>query len=215
LALLHPRPRRAMSLRRMRALALPEIETPRLVLRLATGDDVREIVRFYRDNQAFLQPWEPLHTPYFFTEAHWQRQVVQSRDEHACDQALRLFLFRRDAAEEAAAAAGRLIGSLSFSGFLRGAAHACSVGYSLAEAEQGRGYMTEALDAAVGFAFEALHMHRIVAGYLPRNERSGRLLRRAGFVVEGYARDYLRINGRWEDHILTSRTNDAWTEPVE
>jgi ribosomal-protein-alanine N-acetyltransferase len=39
--------------------------------------------------------------------------------------------------------------------------------------------------------------------------RSGRLLRALGFVVEGYARDYLQINGRWEDHILTSLTNQA------
>jgi ribosomal-protein-alanine N-acetyltransferase len=39
------------------------------------------------------------------------------------------------------------------------------------------------------------------------NERSGRLLERLGFVREGYARDYLLIAGRWQDHILTSLTN--------
>ena len=46
-----------------------------------------------------------------------------------------------------------------------------------------------------------------MANYIPHNERSGRLLRRLGFMVEGYARDYLFINGAWRDHILTALTN--------
>ena len=41
-----------------------------------------------------------------------------------------------------------------------------------------------------------------MASYLPRNDRSGVLLKRLGFEIEGKARAYLRINGRWEDHIL-------------
>lgn len=32
-------------------------------------------------------------------------------------------------------------------------------------------------------------------------------------VVEGYARDYLMINGQWQDHILTSLINRNW-QPV-
>jgi ribosomal-protein-alanine N-acetyltransferase len=42
---------------------------------------------------------------------------------------------------------------------------------------------------------------------VPTNERSGRLLRRLGFVVEGYARDYLFIGGQFRDHVLTSLTH--------
>lgn len=49
-----------------------------------------------------------------------------------------------------------------------------------------------------------------MANYMPHNQRSGNLLRRLGFVVEGYARDYLLINGRWEDHIQTSLINPNW-----
>ncbi|TND51068.1 30S ribosomal protein S5 alanine N-acetyltransferase, partial [Aeromonas dhakensis] len=37
----------------------------------------------------------------------------------------------------------------------------------------------------------------------------GALLERLGFEREGYAKEYLMINGRWEDHILTSRLNPA------
>lgn len=53
-------------------------------------------------------------------------------------------------------------------------------------------------------------MHRIMAAYLPYNQRSGKLLKRLGFIVEGYARDYLTIDGQWQDHILTSLTNRNW-----
>jgi ribosomal-protein-alanine N-acetyltransferase len=49
-----------------------------------------------------------------------------------------------------------------------------------------------------------------MANYMPHNRRSGNVLKRAGFVVEGYARDYLMINGKWEDHIFTSLTNPHW-----
>jgi ribosomal-protein-alanine N-acetyltransferase len=72
--------------------------------------------------------------------------------------------------------------------------------------------MTEALKPALRFMFMDMNLHRIGANYMPRNQRSGNLLRRLGFVVEGYARDYLLINGTWEDHILTSLTNPAWRQ---
>jgi ribosomal-protein-alanine N-acetyltransferase len=67
--------------------------------------------------------------------------------------------------------------------------------------------MHEALEAAIRYAFDELRLHRIMANYVPTNERSGRVLRRLGFVIEGYARDYLFIGGRFMDHVLTSLTN--------
>jgi [ribosomal protein S5]-alanine N-acetyltransferase len=39
------------------------------------------------------------------------------------------------------------------------------------------------------------------------------LLNRLGFIPEGYARNYLRINGEWRDHVLTSLTNPNWRAP--
>ena len=69
--------------------------------------------------------------------------------------------------------------------------------------------MYEALKAAIEFMFTTFTLHRIQANYIPRNERSGKLLRKLGFTVEGYARDYLKINGKWEDHILTAKINDV------
>ncbi|MEM9194984.1 MAG: GNAT family N-acetyltransferase, partial [Myxococcota bacterium] len=77
----------------------------------------------------------------------------------------------------------------------------------------GQGLMYEALARAIGFAFEELRLHRVMANHRPENRRSARLLERLGFHNEGFARDYLLIDGKWRDHILTALTNPAWTAP--
>ncbi len=59
----------------------------------------------------------------------------------------------------------------------------------------------------IRYAFEDLRLHRIMANYVPHNQRSAHLLRRLGFVQEGYAKEYLKIAGRWQDHVLTALTN--------
>ena len=53
-------------------------------------------------------------------------------------------------------------------------------------------------------------MHRIMANYMPHNMRSGNLLAKLGFEREGYARQYLQINGEWRDHVLTALTDNSW-----
>ena len=186
----------------------PLITTARLTLRLAAAADAAEIVRYYRDNQAHLAPWEPRRTDAFYTTAFWQRQAAQSRNEFLDDRAVRLFLFEN-------AAPTRVAGAIGLGNIVRGAGQFGTLGYSLGAAWQGRGLMTEALGAVILYAFSDLRLHRLQANYLPRNERSARVLRRLGFVVEGVARDYLRIDGRWEDHVLTGLTNPDWAPDAE
>ena len=182
----------------------PRIESDRLILRLARAEDVPAIIRYYRENEAHLAPYDPLKPANFYTEPYWEARVRHSRDEFRDDRAMRTFLFAK-------AAPSTVIGTVSLSAILRGPAQYCNMGYSLAETAQGHGYMTEILPRLVAFAFGELKLHRIQANYMPHNVRSGKLLRRLGFVVEGYARDYLMIAGQWEDHVLTSMTNPAWT----
>ena len=55
------------------------------------------------------------------------------------------------------------------------------------------------------------HIHRIMANYMPHNQRSGGLLARLGFEKEGYAKDYLLIDGQWRDHVLTALTTREWS----
>ena len=180
------------------------VESDRLVLRLPENSDVPAIVRFYKGNRDHLQPWSPTFSDRIFRTEYWFDQVISRRAEFEAGLGARAFIFRKEARAV-------VIGNLSLNQINRGAAQHCVLGYSLAEDAQGRGYMVEAVRSAVRFAFGDLRLHRVMAGYMPRNLRSAAVLRRAGFTVEGYARDYILINGRWEDHILTAITNPDWT----
>lgn len=62
--------------------------------------------------------------------------------------------------------------------------------------------MFEGVSAVIQYAFDELMIHRIMANFVPSNDRSARLLERLGFEREGYAREYLFIRDRWDDHVL-------------
>jgi ribosomal-protein-alanine N-acetyltransferase len=178
--------------------------TERLCFRLPELEDVAEIVRYFQANRDHLQPWEPTFHPAVFSEAFWRDQVGQRRTDYEAGRQIRGFLYPIDGPAAP-------VGHLSLTQIVRGAMNACTLGYALAADAQGHGYMLEAVRSAVGHAFGELGLHRVMASYMPRNRRSAAVLRRAGFVVEGYARSYLLINGRWEDHIMTAVTNPGWT----
>lgn len=177
--------------------SLLRLETDRLVVRLATPDDVEAILAYYRENAGHLAPYEPARPPDFYTTGFWKRQVRRSADDWRRDIAVRLFVFER-------ADPRTVAGYISLTGITRGAAHFAFLGYSLAHARQGRGLMTEALQRVIDYAFHDLRLRRVMANYMPWNRRSARVLDRLGFRVEGYARQYLKINGHWEDHVMTS-----------
>ncbi len=44
---------------------------------------------------------------------------------------------------------------------------------------------------------------------MPRNTASLRVLEKNGYTPEGLAKEYLYINGVWEDHIHMVKRNDA------
>lgn len=187
---------------------LPLITSKRLILRIGIQEDIPEILKYFNENKAYLTPFYPNWVENFFTEEYWQYNLENSFLEFIHDQSLKLFIFLRKNPQE-------IIGVINFNNFVRGSAHFCYVGYSLAEAAQGKGYMTEALKAATQYLFHELNFHRVMANYMPHNQRSGNVLKRLGFVVEGYARDYLLINGQWQDHILTSLINPHWQPPED
>jgi ribosomal-protein-alanine N-acetyltransferase len=180
-------------------------ETERLRFRVPGGEEAAEVARFYRDNRDHLQPWSPTFPLVMFGEGFWGAELARRRADVDAGGDVRGFIFTRDLP-------CRIIGNLSLTSIVRGVLQGCTLGYSLAAEAQGHGYMVEAVRGAVGFAFGSLRLHRVSAGYMPRNQRSAAVLRQAGFVIEGYARDYLFINGRWEDHVLAAAVNPAWKQ---
>ena len=108
------------------------------------------------------------------------------------------------------ASSGEMLGTISFSNLSRFPFYSCNVGYSLAEKAQGHGYMRRGLTMACDYMFNVQKLHRIQAGYMPHNKRSEAVLEHVGFNREGYAKDYLLINGEWQGHVLTSLINPNW-----
>ena len=184
---------------------IPRIETERLLLTIPSEEAAPRMLIFAEDNREHLARWSPPEPRDYYMEEFWRNYFAAAREDFGQGRSLKLVMF--DVKEPN----GRVLGECNFSNFMRGPFHACFLGYKIDHREEGRGLMYEALTAAIAFTFDVLRMHRIMANYLPTNERSGKLLRRLGFTVEGYARDYLLIDGEWRDHILTSLTNARLT----
>ena len=183
------------------------IESERLLLTMPGPEAAKRQLSYFANNREHLAHWSPPNPPGFYSEEFWRWRLAENRSEYVADRSMRLsILLRGDPA-------GTVIGTANFSEIVRGPLQACFLGYSIDHRHQGRGLMKEALRAAIPHAFSRLNLHRIGANYVPTNERSGRLLRSLGFVVEGYARDYLYIDGAWRDHILTALTNRELTSP--
>ncbi len=175
----------------------PVLRTARLAVRLAAPEDAPGIAAYYERNRAHLAPFEPSRPPEFFSADFWAERAIAWRRERELDQSCRFFLFL----------AGEAVGAASLAPIQRGPFQCASLGYSIDASQEGKGLMSEALRAIIGCAFEDLRLHRLQANHLPENVRSAALLARLGFVREGYARQYLFINGAWRDHVLNSLTN--------
>lgn len=187
--------------------AVPRLETERLVVTLPDPEAGAAMARYIEENLAHLTPWSPALPVDFRTASYWKLQLQRHREEFAQGSSLRLVISRREAPS------GAIVGVCNFTQMARGPFLACYLGYSLDHRQQGRGMMREALEAALAYVFDELRLHRVMANYMPTNERSGALLRRLGFVVEGYARDYLYLNGAWRDHVLTAKTSPHPEDP--
>lgn len=180
---------------------VPELQTERLLLTLPAASAAKRLAAYASSNKQFHAPWSPTRPPGYYSETFWRRQLDAARVEYQKGQSVRLVLFWRDRPD------GPVVGQCNFTAIMRGPMQSCYLGYHLDQEAEGQGLMHEACSAAIPFMFAELGLHRIVASYMPVNQRSASLLRRLGFAVEGYARDYLYLAGAWRDHLITSRLN--------
>lgn len=190
---------------------LPELETGRLKVRLARPGMESGVARFLRENFAgHLDRWSPPPAEGYFTEEFWRERLAVSIEEFRADRAVRFVLQARAQPGGDTPLGAPVIGTCNYTNIVRGAFHACHLGYQIGRDHQGQGLMAEALRAGNAFMFSELRLHRIMANFRPENDRSRALLARLGFVEEGYAREYLFIDGAWRDHVLTSLVNPAF-----
>ncbi|MEM1273390.1 MAG: GNAT family protein [Pseudomonadota bacterium] len=171
-----------------------QIETERLTLRLPQHSDFRDWTALRQLSASFLQPWEPswasdhLSRKSFTNRVYWASRAVSQGS------ALPLFMLRREDTT--------LLGAITLDNIRRGPSQAGTLGYWIGANHARQGYMREAIQGLVHYAFATLDLSRIEAACLPENVASRGVLEKAGFKYEGVAQSYLQINGRWRNHVL-------------
>jgi ribosomal-protein-alanine N-acetyltransferase len=148
-------------------------------------------------SRAFLQPWEPVWPADDLTRAGFRRRMAAYQRDIDLASGYAFFVFRT--------MDGALVGGVSLSNVRRGIAMMASLGYWAGQPFARQGHTLRAVKAVLSFARKTQGLHRVEAACLPSNVPSAALLLKAGFVEEGYARAYLKINGDWRDHRLFGR----------
>lgn len=171
-------------------------ETERLILRVLDKNSAGLLLDYYARNKDFLEEWELKRNDDFYTLEAQAAQLRSDYKDFEENRALRLWLFIKGDTE-----GNRTIGAIAFNNIVRGAFLSCFLGYKLDKAEINKGYITEALEKGIDIIFNEYNLHRIEANIMPKNARSLRVTEKLGFYSEGLAKSYLRINGKWEDHI--------------
>jgi ribosomal-protein-alanine N-acetyltransferase len=165
-------------------------------LRAPSRDDCRPFLAAVAASRRLHGAWvSPPSTPALFRA--WLARL-DDRGRHASYLALRVD-------------DGSLVGVFNFSEIVRGAFQSTYLGYYAFAPNAARGYMTEAFLLALDAAFGRLRLHRVEANVQPGNERSVALVERVGFAREGFSRRYVKVAGRWRDHVRYAMLAEDWT----
>ena len=180
---------------------LPSIVGEGVMLRTPQVTDYGDWAALRELSRDFLTPWEPTWPVDDLSRSAFRRRIRRYAEDLRTDQGYAFLIIR--------GSDNALVGGLTLANVRRGVAQASSLGYWMGQPFVDRGYMTAAVRAVIPFAFGTLRLHRVEAACIPTNTASIRLLENTGFVREGYARNYLCINGIWQDHLLYGRLKDA------
>jgi ribosomal-protein-alanine N-acetyltransferase len=175
---------------------LAVIETGRLWLSVPPASHAARVLLFDQRNREHLAPWAPPRPDPLDTIPAWRARLLVDRQKAREGSA---FLWRLRAVDDRE---GAVLGTVSITRIERGPLERASLGASVDLDHQGRGLVHEAIEGALDFAANALKLRFVEAGHAPQNLRSAATLRRLGFVPYGYARDYLHVGGRLQDHVL-------------
>lgn len=180
----------------------PSLRGERVHLRMPDAGDFRAWADLRKESRSFLEPWEPTWAPDELDRASWRDRLARHRQEFAQGTGVAFFIYENRS--EA------LIGGITLGNIRHGVAQSGHIGYWLGERHAGHGYMVDALQLLLEFAFDSLSLHRVEAACIPGNVRSMRVLEKARFRREGLLRSYLRINGNWQDHYLYALIAEEW-----
>lgn len=152
----------------------------KVTLRSPTMDDATRFIDAVQRSKDMHTPWVSPPS----SHAEYARYLEECSRENHCA----FFVTERET--------GVLVGVYNLSNIIRGCFQNAFLGYYGFFPNAKKGYMTEALALVINYAFFTLGLHRIEANIQPKNVASIALVKRQGFIEEGYAKHYLRVQGR-------------------
>ena len=168
------------------------LETQRLVLRPLSLADAAAIQQ-YASNRSVADTTISIPHPYPDGEAekYIAKQIAEQKQGHSVTFAIA----KRTSCVIALKPKSDLIGVVKYRD-IELEHSAAELTYWLAVTAWGKGYMSEALKPMLRFGFETLTFNKIYAYHMVRNQASGRVLQKNGFVLEGLLRQRIK---KWEN----------------
>ena len=168
-----------------------------VIMRHPRWADYEAWAELRKENEDYLTPWEPQWNERHLTRLSYRARLARFKKMVSQDEAYPFHIFR--------ASDDRLIGACNVTHVQRQVAQTAQLGYWVGQHYARQGFARASVSAATKFCFETLGLHRIEAGVQPDNAASIKVLEAMGFQREGTARDYLKINGKWEDHDIWAK----------
>lgn len=171
-----------------------EYRNNNLTLKVLGADSAPSVLSFYSRNRLEFEKYETDKPDNFYTEEFIQNLLTAEYNSFVTGKHIRFFLYDENYP-------GQIIGTISFSDIKKGCFCSCNTGYKIDKNFQQRGYGRRMLTMALKIIVTELNMHRIEAYIAPDNTASAALARQLGFIQEGTAYSYVRLHGKWQDHL--------------
>jgi len=160
-------------------------------LKILTPEYCEDMLEYCIRNKEHLRLFEPNRDENYYTLEYQRKNLIEDYKQFLNGKNVSFGIFKNN----------NLIGKVKISNIVMGVFRSGFIGYSIDKEYQGKGYMKEAVNIAVNYAFNEIELHRIEASVLVDNIRSQRVLKTCGFKELGINEKYLFINGKWQDHI--------------
>ncbi len=178
-----------------------EYETDRLFLKVLKPFYAKKVLKYYAKNAKFLEEWDPNRGDTFYTQEYQRLWLKEEFKDFKDGKSIKFWIIKKDTNE--------VIGNICFSNIIMGNFKSCFLAYKLDKDEINKGYITEALKKGIDVMFNEFGLHRIEVNIIPKNVRSLKIVEKLNFEREGFSRDYLYIDGKWQDHIHFAIYNDG------
>jgi RimJ/RimL family protein N-acetyltransferase len=183
----------------MDSKTLPIITTPRVVLRWISEDDIDSLYEIFSSPQV-MRYWSSPPLADREAAAELQREIAGGNESETM---FKWGIALRDS--------NTVIGTTTLFNLSLDNGRA-ELGYAMAHAHWGKGYMNEALTALVSHAFEVMELRRLEADVDPRNAASIRTLERLGFQREGFLRERWHVNNEIQDAFFYGLLRREWVK---